>query len=90
MDYNSFIEDNRTFDAVVRNFEIIGEASTHIPIEIQKEFTEIEWVDIRGIRIVFVHRYFDVEPRTLWNMVVQELPRIKPVLQRIKDKYPYA
>lgn len=61
LDYDTFIEDDKTIDAVVRNFEIIGEAANRIDPDFQTKNPEIEWKRIRGFRNRIIHEYFGVD-----------------------------
>ncbi len=58
MDFEQFQSDTKTVDAVVRNFEIIGEAAAHVPEEIVADHPEIPWQDMRDMRNVLAHEYF--------------------------------
>lgn len=60
-DYSKFIEDDKTIDAVVRNFEIIGEAANRIDPDYKLNHPEIEWNRIRGFRNRIVHDYFGID-----------------------------
>ena len=80
MSYEEFEENNLITDAVVRNIEIIGEASKNIPVEIQTQFSEIPWQKLRGIRNRIVHDYFDVDRTIIWHIVSEELSLLKKSL----------
>lgn len=69
-------------DAVVRNIEIIGEASKNIPQEIQNKFTDIPWKKIKGIRNRIVHEYFAVDISIIWFIIQNELQPLKKALIR--------
>lgn len=60
-------------DAVVRNLEIIGEASRNIPVNIKEAFPDIPWRDINAMRNKLVHEYFRVDAETVWNVVQLDL-----------------
>ena len=60
LDFDSFLSDDKTMDAVVRNFEIIGEAANRIDPDFRDENPEIEWIRIRGFRNRIVHDYFGI------------------------------
>jgi uncharacterized protein with HEPN domain len=60
LDFENFKSDTKTVDAVVRYFEIIGEAATHMPEEIVAGHPEAPWQDMRDMRIVLAHEYFGV------------------------------
>jgi uncharacterized protein with HEPN domain len=58
MSYDDFMQDSKTIDAVVRNFEIIGEASNRVPDDFKADHPEIEWRRIIGFRNRIIHEYF--------------------------------
>jgi uncharacterized protein with HEPN domain len=61
-------------DAVVRNLEIIGEASSIIPDDIKRLKPEIDWAAIRGLRNRIVHKYFGLSLSVIWAIVQIDLP----------------
>lgn len=61
LDFDSFLSDDKTMDAVVRNFEIIGEAANRIDPDFRIENPEIEWKRIHGFRNRIVHNYFGID-----------------------------
>lgn len=61
MDFEDFINDNKTQDAVLRNLEIIGEAVKNIPEEIREMHKEINWKGFAGLRDIVIHQYFGVD-----------------------------
>ena len=82
----SFAADTMAQDAVVRNFEIIGEAVRHVPHEIRKVHQEIPWRDMRNMRNVLTHRYEEIEVPTVWKTVQEDLPPLVPLLQKLLDE----
>lgn len=60
MNYKIFIEDDKTFSAVVRKIEIIGEASKNIPSSIKDNYTNIPWSDMAKLRDKVIHSYFEL------------------------------
>ncbi len=74
MDFPTWGSDQKTIDAVIRNFEIIGEAANHIPPEIQSRFPDIPWSQLRGIRNILVHEYFGVDIEVIWETIQNDLP----------------
>ena len=71
--FEEFINDDKTIDAVVRNFEIIGEASNRIPDEIQLNYSSIEWKRIKGFRNRIVHEYFGIDYEIIWKIIQEQL-----------------
>jgi uncharacterized protein with HEPN domain len=76
-DYDSWCNDEKTVDAVIRNIEIIGEASSYLPEEIQNQFSDIPWRLMRGIRNILIHEYFGVDLGILWKTINEDLPDLK-------------
>lgn len=64
-------------DAVTRNIEIIGEASSKISKETKERHAEIPWRDIVAMRNILIHEYFRSDAETVWNVVQRDLPRLK-------------
>lgn len=69
LDFDSFISDDKTMDAVVRNFEIIGEAANRIDPDFKYKNPEIEWKRIRGFRNRIVHDYFGIDYEIVWEII---------------------
>ena len=85
MDLNRFTEDRKTVDAVVRNFTVIGEATTRISEQVIAENPEIPWRDMSDMRNIVVHEYFGVSNKILWETIQSDLPPIVPLLQKLPD-----
>ncbi len=85
-DYDSFLADNKTIDAVVRNFEIIGEAANRIDEDFRNNNPEIEWKRIRGFRNRIVHDYFGIDYAIVWNIVATYINELIDWHETIIDK----
>ena len=70
-------------DAVIRNLEVIGEASKRISNDLKVTYNELPWREMAGLRDVLIHDYFGVDLKIVWNVVEKELPRIKNGLMQI-------
>jgi uncharacterized protein with HEPN domain len=76
-DFDAWQNDEKTIDAVIRNLEIIGEASSHLPIEIQEQYEDVPWGMMKGIRNILAHEYFGVDLEILWKTIKEDLPNLK-------------
>jgi uncharacterized protein with HEPN domain len=83
---DEFVSDEMAVDAVVRNFEIIGEASKNIPSEIKIKHPQVEWRKTTHFRNTLIHDYFGIDYEVLWEIVKTKLPilirQIKDVLEK--------
>lgn len=70
-------------DAMIKNFEIIGEASNHISDETKKKYPSIEWYKMRGMRNFMSHEYFGVRLETIWDTAVENIPILKNQITEI-------
>ena len=78
-----FLEKLETQDAVVRNFEVIGEAVKNLSDSLRKRHQHVEWVKIAGMRDRLIHHYFSVDWDVLWNAMRDNLPQLKEQVERI-------
>ena len=70
------IRDEKTYDAVVRNLEIIGEAAKHIPDDIRELIPQIEWRKVAGMRDMLIHAYFGIDNDILWDVAKNKVPQL--------------
>jgi len=84
LNYDGWIKDQKTIDAVIRNLEIIGEAAANVPQEIQSLYVDIPWYQMKGIRNILIHEYFGVDNDVLWNTIKKDLPVLKEKLQALE------
>ena len=85
MDRDDFIADTRTYDAVLRNIQLIGEAAGHIPDHIRAERSDIEWRQIIGARNRLAHAYLGIDDDVIWDIVTIGVPEVLPKLQNLLD-----
>jgi len=81
LDFDAFRNDQKTVDAVVRNLEVIGEASHHIPESVQRRTTTIPWREMRAMRNLISHAYFTVDVAIVWKTVRDDLPELLPLFR---------
>ena len=70
----------------MRNFEIIGEASKHIPLTIYRSYAYVPWKQMNGMRNMLIHEYFGVDVVTVWHTAKKHLPALKKQLETILRK----
>jgi uncharacterized protein with HEPN domain len=83
MSFESFQNDDKTIDAVIRNFEIIGEAANRIPDEVKDKFNEVNWHRIRGFRNRIVHDYMGVDLEIIWEIIEKNLDELNEQIEEI-------
>ncbi|MBX3043203.1 MAG: DUF86 domain-containing protein [Candidatus Kapabacteria bacterium] len=83
-DFDTFVIDERTRDAVVRNFEIIGEASNRIDVDFKNQHSDIPWARLRGLRNRIIHEYFGIDFELVWHIIQNDL---NPLLKKVETLY---
>lgn len=77
MEFNAFIADQKTVDAVIKNFEIIGEAANNIPDEIVDQYSHIDWLNMISMRNILVHEYWGADLEIIWQTIKENIPQIE-------------
>ena len=77
LSFESFRENNMAVDAVIRNFEIIGEASKSVPKGIKEKYSDVEWKEAVGFRNVLSHDYFGIDVESVWDTLKNNIPILK-------------
>ncbi|AGW15042.1 HepT-like ribonuclease domain-containing protein [Megalodesulfovibrio gigas] len=85
-DQAGFVASELTYDATLRNLELIGEAATHIPDEVRATHAEIPWRMIIATRNRLIHGYLGIDDDVLWSIVRDEVPVLLPLLRALKHK----
>jgi len=86
-DLKSFESDNKTLDAVIRNFEIIGEASKNLPDFIKEKYDEVPWDEMYMLRNKVSHEYFGIDYEIIWDIIQHHLPENASQIEEIlKDE----
>ena len=86
LSFIQFKRDYKTVDAVIRNFEIIGEASKSLPKEIKEKYREIPWAEMYLLRNKVSHEYFGIDYEIIWDVALNYLPENKREIDRIIEK----
>ena len=84
LDREAFLRDARTIDAVVRNLEVIGEATKKIPVELRACAPDVEWRKIMGMRDLIAHVYFDIDLNAVWDVVTTKLDSLEAGVRRLR------
>ena len=79
----AFVADELIQTYIVHNLQILGEAVAKIPTEQQREYPELPWPKMVGMRNVLVHNYFNIDLDIVWQVVESELPALKEKIGRI-------
>lgn len=86
-DLQQFKWDYKTVDAVIRNFEIIGEASKNVPHVIKEKYPNIPWEEMYRLRNRISHEYFGIDYEILWDIATKHLPQnYKDILNLIEQE----
>ena len=80
MSFEDFKEDDKTASAVIRKFEIIGEAT---PDEVKQKYSEVPWKEMAGMRDRLIHLYFGVDYNLVWTTIKNRIPVVKSLIKNI-------
>ena len=85
MDFETFVADVKTVSAVIRQLEIIGEATKNVPMAIRQKYPEVPWRDMAGMRDWLIHVYFKADTTLVWETVTEDdqIPFVKPIIAQI-------
>lgn len=84
MDFEEFLRDTKTQDAVIRNLEVLGEEVKCLPDSFKGQHPEIPWNLVAGMRDKLIHQYFGVSLDIVWNTCIYDIPPMNQYLVRIK------
>jgi len=86
MDFEEFIKDKKTINAVTRSVEVVGEAAKKIPKSLRDNYPMIPWKKMSGMRDKLIHEYFGIDLEILWKVVKEDMPSLeKAIKDVIKD-----
>ena len=83
MDFSDFAMNDMVIDAVLRNLEIIGEASRNIPDDIRERYSEIPWKEMMGLRNIVIHGYFSVDLDIIWEIITEDIPPTRTKIEKM-------
>jgi uncharacterized protein with HEPN domain len=83
MNYEEFAKNEMAIDAVIRNFEVIGEAASHVPENLKCAYQSIPWDKMMAMRNLLIHEYFGVDTETVWKTAKESLPHLKAAIGKI-------
>jgi uncharacterized protein with HEPN domain len=86
LDQAGFVTSGLTYDATLRNLELIGEAATHIPDEVRAAYPQIPWRMIMATRNRLIHGYLGIDDDTLWSIIQDDVPELLQLLQALKTE----
>jgi uncharacterized protein with HEPN domain len=84
MTFDAFTADEKTVNAVIYNFLIIGEAVKALPETLTGKYPEIPWRQVAGMRDKLTHAYFSVDYELIWNTIRVVLPQFRSVIEKIR------
>lgn len=85
-EFSDMVSNHMILDAVIRQIEIIGEATGKISNDFKVKYNDVPWMDMKGMRNKLIHDYFNVNIRHVWNVVSQDIPELKVMLEKIFDE----
>ena len=83
MDFEAFTVDDKTASAVIRKFEIIGEATKNVPEDIRQKYPQIPWRQMAGMRDRLIHAYFGIDYSLVWETAKNQIPLLQPIIAQI-------
>ncbi|MBI5100869.1 MAG: DUF86 domain-containing protein [Nitrospirae bacterium] len=84
--YQDLLQDEMRLEAIVRNFEIIGEAGSKVPQDIKNKYPFISWRKISDFRNVLAHEYFGIDYEIMWEIIKDKLPVLQSDIQKILNE----
>ena len=83
LSFDDFCDDRKTYSAVIREFEIIGEAVGKLPESFRERRPDVEWQDIKDFRNLLSHEYFGVDLEIVWKIIEDDLPVLMDAVKEI-------
>jgi len=90
LSFEEFYNDRKTYSAVIREFEVIGEAVGKIPEELKQKHPDVEWQDIKDFRNLLIHEYFGIDLEIVWKIIQDDLPTLMDAVREILSAANYS
>jgi len=87
LSYDDFANDHKTQDAIIRNIEIVGEASKRLSTEVKEQYPDIPWKMISGTLDRLIHGYFGVNIDIVWEIATIDVPELEQMMRKIEEEY---
>ncbi len=82
-DYDQFVADSKTVDAVIRQVEVLGEAANNVPTDLRTEYSQIPWRKIIDKRNMLIHGYSSIQLSVIWDITQNDLDALELQIQRM-------
>lgn len=86
LDQSGFLNNDLTYDATLRNLELIGEAATRIPEEVRQQYPQVPWRLIIATRNRLIHAYLGIDEDTVWSIIQDNVPELLEYLETIRSQ----
>lgn len=83
LSYEELIKNEMAIDAIIRNFEIIGEAAKYIPQEFKEQYPNLPIKEMTGMRNILIHDYLGINHQYIWQTIQEDLPALKKIIEKI-------
>ena len=83
--FEDLCQNDMAIDAVIRNLEVVGEASRNVPENIKRKYPFVEWREAIGFRNVLIHDYFGIDLESVWDTIKHNLPSLKENINKVLE-----
>ena len=87
MSFDNFKSDDKTFSAVIRKIEILGEAAKNVSLDVRSINQHIPWTEMARMRDKLIHGYFGIDEDVVWKTIKEDLPEILPLISKLCLEY---